>query len=242
MNIALIFAGGSGTRMNTKSRPKQFLEMNGKPIIIHTIEYFENCSQIDKIVVVCIEDWIEKFGKMLTKHNITKVAKVVPGGATGQLSIYNGLCAAKEVVGDDYEDSVVLIHDGVRPLISEQLILDNINMVREKGTAITVTPATETIIQVNDNKEISNVVDRNSCYTAKAPQSFFLKDIVSVHERALSDGHDNMIDSATMMRAYGYVLNTVLGPVENIKITNPTDFYIFRSIYEARENSQIFGL
>ena len=115
-------------------------------------------------------------------------------------------------------------------------------MVKEKGTAITVTPATETIIQVNDSKEVRNVVDRSSCYTAKAPQSFFLKDIMSVHERALSEGHNNMIDSATMMRTYGYVLNTVEGPVENIKITNPTDFYIFRSIYEARENSQIFGL
>lgn len=242
MNIALIFAGGSGTRMNTKSRPKQFLEMNGKPIIIHTIEYFENCKDIDKIVVVCIEDWIERFGKMLTKYNITKVERVVPGGATGQLSIYNGLCAAREVAGDRLSESVVLIHDGVRPLITEQLILDNIAMVKEKGSAITVTPATETIIQVNENNEISNVVDRNSCYTAKAPQSFFLKDILAVHEKALSEGKDNMIDSATMMRTYGHVLHTVVGPVENIKITNPTDFYIFRSIYEARENSQIFGL
>ncbi|MBO5387061.1 MAG: 2-C-methyl-D-erythritol 4-phosphate cytidylyltransferase [Lachnospiraceae bacterium] len=242
MNIALIFAGGSGTRMNTKSRPKQFLEMNGKPIIIHTIEYFENCKDIDKIVVVCIEDWIERFGKMLTKYNITKVERVVPGGATGQLSIYNGLCAAREVAGDKLSESVVLIHDGVRPLITEQLILDNIAMVKEKGSAITVTPATETIIQVNENNEISNVVDRNSCYTAKAPQSFFLKDILAVHEKALSEGKDNMIDSATMMRTYGHVLHTVVGPVENIKITNPTDFYIFRSIYEARENSQIFGL
>ncbi|MBQ8166103.1 MAG: 2-C-methyl-D-erythritol 4-phosphate cytidylyltransferase [Lachnospiraceae bacterium] len=242
MNIALIFAGGSGTRMNTKSRPKQFLEMNGKPIIIHTIEYFENCKDIDKIVVVCIEDWIERFGKMLTKYNITKVERVVCGGATGQLSIYNGLCAAREVAGDRLSESVVLIHDGVRPLITEQLILDNIAMVKEKGSAITVTPATETIIQVNENNEISNVVDRNSCYTAKAPQSFFLKDILAVHEKALSEGKDNMIDSATMMRTYGHVLHTVVGPVENIKITNPTDFYIFRSIYEARENSQIFGL
>lgn len=242
MNIGLIFAGGSGTRMNTKSKPKQFLEMNGKPIIIHTIEYFENCSEIDKIVVVCISDWIDRFSNMLKKYNINKVAKVVEGGETGQLSIYNGLVAAKEVAGQDYDNSIILIHDGVRPLISEQLILDNINMVKEKGTAITVTPATETIIQVNDSKEVSNVVDRSSCYTAKAPQSFFLKDIMSVHERALSEGHNNMIDSATMMRTYGYVLNTVEGPVENIKITNPTDFYIFRSIYEARENSQIFGL
>lgn len=242
MNIGLIFAGGSGTRMNTKSKPKQFLEMNGKPIIIHTIEYFESCQEIDKIVVVCISDWIDKFSKMLNKYNINKVAKVVPGGETGQLSIYNGLVAAKEVAGAEYDSSIILIHDGVRPLISEQLILDNIKMVKEKGTAITVTPATETIIQVNDNREVSNVVDRNSCYTAKAPQSFYLKDILSVHEKALAEGHNNMIDSATMMRAYGYVLNTVEGPVENIKITNPTDFYIFRSIYEARENSQIFGL
>ncbi|MDD6401233.1 MAG: IspD/TarI family cytidylyltransferase [Lachnospiraceae bacterium] len=242
MNIGLIFAGGSGTRMNTKSKPKQFLEMNGKAIIIHTLEYFENCRDIDKIVVVCIEGWIDYLEKLLDRFHITKVAKVVPGGETGQLSIYNGLKAAKDVAGDKYEDSIVLIHDGVRPLINEQLLLDNIESVKQFGSAITVNRAIETIIQVDDSKAVNNVVDRTSCYVARAPQSFWLKDILSTHERALADGKREMIDSATMMRTYNYDLHIVEGPQENIKITNPSDFYIFRSLYEAKENSQIFGL
>ena len=99
MNIAVIFAGGIGSRMHTKSRPKQFLELNGKPIIIYTLELFDNHPLIDAIVVACIESWIPFLEKMLKKFEINKVVKIVPGGSTGQLSIYNGLVAAKDHAG-----------------------------------------------------------------------------------------------------------------------------------------------
>lgn len=121
MNIAVIFAGGSGLRMHTKSRPKQFLELNGKPIIIYTLELFDNHPRVDAIVVSCIEPWIPFLEKQLRKFEINKVVAVVPGGATGQDSIYNGLCAAERWVrerpaGSNDTSSVnVLIHDGVRP-------------------------------------------------------------------------------------------------------------------------------
>lgn len=95
MNIPVIFAGGSGKRMNTKSKPKQFLDLNGKPIIIYTIELFDNHPNIDGIIIVCIEDWIPYLKKMLNKFEINKVIAIVPGGKTGQESIYNGLCAAE---------------------------------------------------------------------------------------------------------------------------------------------------
>jgi len=140
------------------------------------------------------------------------------------------------------EDDIILIHDGVRPLISGKLIHDNINMVKEKGNAITVTPATETIIQVGGEQEITNIIDRKSCYTAKAPQSFYLKDILDVHRQAIKENKTDRIDSASLMKEFGYTLHTLEGPTENIKITNPSDFYIFRAILEAKENSQIFGL
>ena len=134
MNIGLIFAGGSGVRMNTKGLPKQFLEMNGKAIIIHTIEHFEKCKAIDAIVIVCLKDYIEYLEDLLDRDRITKVKKIVPGGSCGQESIYHGLCAAEEI--SENEDDIILIHDGVRPLISGKLIHDNINMVKEKGNAI----------------------------------------------------------------------------------------------------------
>ena len=138
-NIAVIFAGGSGRRMHTKDKPKQFLLVHGKPIIVHTIEQFENHPEIDGIIVVCIEGWIDYMNDMIYRYRLDKVKKVVPGGKTGQLSIYNGLCAAEEFFGTD--GTIVLIHDGVRPLIDADTISRNIAAVREFGTAITCTVA-----------------------------------------------------------------------------------------------------
>ena len=191
-------------------------------------------------MIVCLKDYIEYLEDLLDRDRITKVKKIVPGGSCGQESIYHGLCAAEEI--SENEDDIILIHDGVRPLISGKLIHDNINMVKEKGNAITVTPATETIIQVGGEQEITNIIDRKSCYTAKAPQSFYLKDILDVHRQAIKANKTARIDSASLMKEFGHTLHTLEGPTENIKITNPSDFYIFRAILEAKENSQIFGL
>ncbi len=238
MNYALIFAGGSGKRMNTKSRPKQFLELHGKEIIIYTIEHFEKHPDIDGIVVVCIEEWIDYLKKILKKNGIEKVKWIVPGGDSGQDSIYNGL----KVLHDNCsEDSIVLIHDGVRPLINEELISANIQSVHEHGSAITVAPVIETVMLADDDK-VYKSVERSKCNMAKAPQSFFLKDIFSAHQQAREDGIHDKIDSATMMSDYGHSLYSVKCGTENIKITTPSDYFIFRALIDAKENSQIFGI
>lgn len=240
MNIAVIFAGGVGSRMHSKDRPKQFLEMYNKPIIIHTLEHFENHRDIDTIVVVCIEDWIPYLNELLYKFRIEKVKKVVPGGKTGQLSIYNGLLAAKEIAGE--EKSIVLIHDGVRPLITEKLVKDNIESVKLHGSAITTAVVKETILVVNEGKStIDYVPSRNNSRVAKAPQSFWLDDILNAHKKSLAEGENNCIDSCTMMQKYGYDLYLIDGPSQNIKITTPEDFYTMRAILEAKENEQIYG-
>ena len=235
----LIFAGGTGKRMNTKTLPKQFLELHGKPIIIHTIEHFESHPEIKDIVVVCVDDWLDYCKDLLAKFNIKKVSQVVPGGETGQMSIFNGLEALREKYqgNDDY----VLIHDGVRPLIDEEIISKNIESVKKYGTAITVKPVIETVVQVDEEDIINNVIERSTCQTAVAPQSFVLSEIYSLHMRAQAEKLFDMTDSATLARYYGLSLHTVMGGSENIKITTPSDFYIFRAIYEARENAQIFG-
>lgn len=238
MNIAVIFAGGSGQRMNTTSRPKQFLEMHKKPIIIYTLEIFENHPDIDAIVVACIEEWIPYLKELLYKYRINKVKKIVPGGSTGQMSIFNGLMAAKEVSGG--EKSVVLIHDGVRPLINDKLITDNITSVKKNGSAITTAVVTETILVVNDDESINHVPDRAHSRVAKAPQSFWLEDILGAHERAQKEGITDCIDSCTMMKMYGYPLYLVDGPGENIKITTPDDFFVMRAFLDAQENMQIY--
>lgn len=240
MNIGVIFAGGSGSRMNTKSRPKQFLELHGKPVIIYTLELFDYHPQIDAIVVVCLESWIPFLKKMLKKFEINKVMRIVPGGASGQESIYKGLCAAEEYATDKAEETIVLIHDGVRPLITEETITDNIAKVRECGSCITCIPAIETFVVCRENGSLE-IPSRKDSLIARAPQSFRLNDILSTHRRALSEGRGDFIDSCTMMSYYGYKLSTIIGPMENIKITTPTDFFIFRAMDEVHENQQIFG-
>lgn len=238
MNIGVIFAGGIGQRMKTTKRPKQFLEMHGKPIIIYTLEIFEQHPEIDAIVVACVQDWIPYLEELLARFHITKVKKVVPGGDTGQMSIYNGLAAAKEVAGD--EKSIVLIHDGVRPLINADVITNNIQSVKEYGSAITSAVVKETIMVVKDDNSIDYVPDRSHSRVAKAPQSFWLEDILSVHQRAQQEGIFDFIDSCTMMKHYGHNLYLIDGPYENIKITTPDDFYTMRALLDAQENAQIY--
>jgi 2-C-methyl-D-erythritol 4-phosphate cytidylyltransferase len=239
MNIAVIFAGGSGVRMHTKSRPKQFLELNGKPIIIYTLEQFDNHPLIDAIVVACIKEWIPFLEKMLRKFEINKVVKIVEGGKTGQDSIYNGLCAAEEYAAG--KDATVLIHDGVRPLITEETITDNVKEVERSGSCITCIPATETFIVKKGDGGLE-IPERNNSLIARAPQSFKLTDILSSHRRALKEGKHDFIDSCTMMSHYGYKLGTIIGPMENIKITTPTDFFVLRAMVKVHEDQQIFGL
>lgn len=238
MNVALIFAGGTGQRMNTRTRPKQFLELHGKPIIIYTLEEFEEHPDIDAIVVVCLESWIPAFRKMLKKFGIEKVADVVPGGDSGQGSIRNGVYRAAELFPGD---SILLVHDGVRPLVDAQTISACIASAQEKGNAITVVPAIETIVREEDGK-VTDIIDRKECVMAKAPQCFVLDDLREAHEHAAEDGREDFIDSASLMRFYGHDLYTVEGSPQNIKITTPSDFYTFRALADAREESQVFGL
>ena len=238
MNNVLIFAGGAGRRMNSRSKPKQFLKLYGKEIIIHTLENFQNHPEVDNIVVVCIKGWIEYLQKLLAQYDMDKVRLIVAGGKTGQESIYNGLRALSDFAP---EDSIVLVHDGVRPFVTDTLISDCIKSVKKNGSAITVTPAVETIVEL-DGKKIQTITDRSKCYLAKAPQCFYLGELLAAHEKAIKDGNTSMIDSASLMKHYGHSLYVVPGSADNIKITTPADFYTFRALYDARENQQIFGL
>lgn len=239
MNVGVIFAGGVGSRMHSKDKPKQFLEIFNKPIIIYTLEYFEENVDIDAVVVACVEEWIPYLEKLLLKFHIEKVKKIVPGGETGQLSIYNGLCAARDIAGID--ETIVLIHDGVRPLINSDLLTRNIKSVKEKGSAITAGIVKETIVVIDENGAVKTVPSRANSRVAKAPQSFWLKDILAAHEKAMQQGEKNSIDSCTLMQRQGYQLYMIDGPYENIKITTPDDFYTMRAILQAKEDAQIYG-
>ena len=230
--IAVIFAGGVGARMNNSKTPKQFLEWNGRPILIQTLDVFEQTDLIDGIVLACKAEWIDHTKNLIKEAGLQKVLSIVLGGESALDSQYNGLAEAKRLFPN--EDVTVLIHDGVRPLVDKETIERNIESVETKGSAITVTPAIETVM-VTDNGSINRILNRSECLMAKAPQSFKLDDILSVHDRAKAEGTHNFIDSASMMMHYGYTLYPVLGETENIKITTPSDYYMFTGIIKNRE-------
>ncbi|MDI9509410.1 MAG: IspD/TarI family cytidylyltransferase [Bacillota bacterium] len=238
MISALIFAGGTGQRMSLSSKPKQFLELYGKPIIIYTLEHFEYHKEIDDIVIVSVESHINELYSLLHRYGITKVSKIVPGGNTGHDSIYNGLIAMKE---NAKKDDIVLIHDGVRPLITEELISENINTVRKYGAAITAELARESVVHSIDGLNINNIPNRAEAYIAKAPQSFYYGKILTAYDKASVD-NVKTVDSAMLCNIYNIPMHIVESTKNNIKISNSTDFYMFRALYEANENQQIFGV
>ena len=240
MNIAIIFAGGSGVRMGA-GVPKQFLEINGKPILIHTLLLFQEHEEIDKIYLAVGEEYIPYAWHLAEEFRIDKLQEVVAGGETAQDSIYNALKKASQ---ENPEDSIVLIHDGVRPMVDYTVISDNISSVQEYGSAITSTLCYETILLSKDGETVDSLPLRKESYAAQAPQSFYLKDILEAHEaiRARESRYENMVDACTIYRALGKQPHIVQGNRGNIKVTTPEDVYMLRALIQYKENEQAFGL
>ena len=221
-NIALVFAGGVGSRMKTNI-PKQFLQIDGKEILIHTLEIFQNNKNIDEIYLVCVESWFQFASELLEKYKINKVINIIPGGKSGQESIYKGL----DSISKNEENAIVLIHDGVRPILEKNLIDRNIESVKKYGSSISCAPSKETTVQIDDENMIEAVIDRSKVWLARAPQCFYLNDILKAHQEALRNGCNNVIDSCSMMRRFSdKKLHIVETWAENIKITTPEDFYM----------------
>ena len=237
MVTALIFAGGTGQRMNSRAKPKQFLELHGKPIIIYTLEHFEYHALVDRILVVCLADWIEELKGLLKRYGIRKVVDIVPGGETGHDSIYCGLLAMGAFSAPE---DIVLIHDGVRPLINDDLITRNIETVKLHGNAITVEAVRESVVRSIDGDRIADIPPRDQMYIAKAPQSFRYENIIGVYRQAQRDGIKS-IDSAHLCYLYQVPMYTIASTKNNIKITDPMDYHIFKALCEALEGQQIFG-
>ena len=230
MNIGIIFAGGTGQRMSSTGTPKQLLEVNGKPILVYTLEHFQNNDNIDGIVLVVLESIIGEVSKLVQKYSLDKVKSIIPGGKTGQESIYLEIQESSR------------LHDGVRPIISDELINTCISSTKTYGNAITVSQAIETIVlKDNELSHVGKILSRDECLLAKAPQCFYLKDIYKAHDKARSENLE-FIDSASMMQFYGTELFTVIGPAENIKITTPIDFYTFKAYLEVKNSLNIMGL
>lgn len=238
-NIAIIFAGGSGQRMGSEI-PKQFLKVHNKEIIIHTLDKFQDNENIDEIYVVCIKEWISYLEECIKKFNISKVKSVIPGGKTGQDSIFLGL---QEVLKEN-ENAVVLIHDGVRPLITDETITSCVNSVIKYRTGITVTPCFETPIKSFDGEFVEEMPLRQEMYTAQAPQGFLLQDLYNIHlkERSVNPKYEGIVDSCGLMFKNGVRCHLVIGNRGNIKVTTPEDYCTLIGNYTANDYESFLNL
>lgn len=239
MNVALVFAGGTGIRMRTTGKPKQFIELYGKAIIIYTLEIFEHHEEIDYIIVPCLSGWEEHLASLVDFYGLKKVKKIITGGANTQESKMKALEALKEVCADD---DIVLLHDAVRPLITKKLISDNIASVKRYGSAISAVPFTETAIVSDDGEKSNRTIVRNTLYVAKAPQSFYYSDALSAHTLGVEMPYTITIDTVSLMTELGREVHMVPCESTNIKITTPEDYYIFKALVDLRESRDIFGL
>lgn len=242
MNIAIIFAGGIGQRLNNgeNSTPKQFLKINDKPIIIRTLELFQTHKDIDKIYISIHPDYYEYMQKLVKYYYITKTAGIVNGGKTGQESIYNTLKLAQK---ENPQDSIVLIHDGVRPNITEEVITKNIECTKKNGNAITCTSCFETILISENGINPEHVPYRKDTYAAQAPQTFHLGEVIEAHEitRKTNPNYTDIVDTCTLYKTLNKKTFMVKGNRGNIKITTIEDLYILRALIRYKEDLEAFG-
>lgn len=232
-NIALIIAGGVGARMN-QDIPKQFINVHDKPVIVYTMEAFQKHPEIDAIEVVCLDGWHDVLKAYAKQFGIAKLENVVSGGKNGQDSIRNGLYDIAERYTD--EDDIVLIHDAIRPMVSREVISDNIRVCREYGNAITVVPCTAAMLKTYDSLSTEEQVARDNLKITQTPQAFYIKDIVEAHKEALSKGITNSVASCTMYIELGRKLYMSKGSEKNLKLTTAEDIEIFKALLAAKKD------
>lgn len=233
MNIALIIAGGKGQRMQQEI-PKQFLNVNDKPVIIYTLEAFQSHPDIDAIGVVCVDGWHDILRAYARQYKISKLSWIVPGGETGQASIWNGLIEAEQ----RYSPSdVVLVHDAIRPMVSHEIISDCIVQCKRHGSAITVVPCNTVALRRTTQETSSEVVPRDKLALTQTPQAFPLKRLADAHRKALELGITNSIASCTLMIELGETLHFSIGAETNIKLTTPDDLKIFKALLALKEQA-----
>ncbi len=231
-NIGLLIAGGAGNRMH-QDIPKQFLTVNERPVIVYTLEAFESHPEIDAIAVVCIEGWDQVLWAYARQFNITKLRYVVPGGKNGQDSIRNGVYELeKHFAADD----IVLIHDAIRPMVSAEIISDNIRVAREHGNAVTVIPCAEAMLQTEDGQISAGSYPRDRLKRTQTPQAFRLGSICDLHRRALAAGITNSVASCTLMIEMGEQVFFSAGSEKNIKLTTVEDIDIFKALLAAKRS------
>lgn len=232
MNIGLIIAAGAGTRMH-QNIPKQFLTVNERPVIVYTLEAFQNHADIDAIAVVCLDGWEQVLWAYANQFNITKLKYVIKGGENGQASIRNGVFELEKHFS---KDDVVLIHDAIRPLVSAEIISDCIVKTKQLGCAIATIPCAEAMMMTEDGKVSTGSYARDNLKRTQTPQGFPLGKICDLHRSAIEAGILNSVASCTLMIEMGEQVYFSAGSEKNIKLTTVEDIDIFKALLIAKRS------
>ena len=230
MVFAVICAGGIGSRMGNAEKPKQYLNVGGKPIILHTIEKFVVNEEFEKIIVLVPESWISYTKDIINKHlqGIEKV-EVMAGGGDRNSTIMNAINYIEEKFGLD-DDTIIVTHDAVRPFVTHRIIMDNIEAAVKVGACDTVIPATDTIVESLDGEKISSIPDRSKVYQGQTPQSFRAKRLKELYSSLTDEEKAILTDAAKIYLLKGEAVHLVRGEVFNIKITYPYDLTVAETL------------
>lgn len=235
MNVAVIIAGGSGHRMG-QSIPKQFINVYDKPVLIYTLEGFQRHPEIDAILVVCIEGWQDLLRAYADQFGITKLKWIVPGGSTGQESIRNGVYALEGIC---QEDDIVIIHDGIRPMVDESVLSDVIIKCRQYGNAVTSLPYNEQIFVVDDEVSTTRYIPRETLRRVSTPQAYQFGKLDWAYHKAFAEeiGIYGSSYTNTMMVELGERLYFAAGSDKNIKLTTKDDLELFKAYLKADKDN-----
>lgn len=234
MVVALLTAAGTGTRMG-QDIPKQFMHVENKPIIIHTMEAFEKHPAIDAIIVVTLPSWTEVLKAYAKQFNITKLRWVVKGGETGQESIHNGLMALQEEVD---KDTVVMVHDGNRCMVSSEIISNSLATFYQYGSAVAVIPCVEVVFRSSDDGLSSKEsIPREQLFRTQTPHTYTLEKLLWAHEEAAKRGIKSTAASCSLMQELGETVYFSKGSEENLKITTVDDMMIFKALLHTKKDS-----
>lgn len=226
----VVLAGGIGSRMGNVEKPKQFMEIGGKPIIVHTIEKFVVNSEFERIIVLSPRQWINYTQDVIRKYIPMKDRiDVIEGGETRNETIMNAIRHIESTYGMD-EDTVIVTHDSVRPFVTCRILEDNIRMAQKTGACDTVIPATDTIVASADHKQITNIPDRSQMYQGQTPQSFKAKKLRDVYMALTEEEKAILTDACKILVLKGEQVSLVMGEVSNIKITYPHDLRVAESL------------
>ncbi|MBE7728125.1 MAG: 2-C-methyl-D-erythritol 4-phosphate cytidylyltransferase [Enterocloster aldenensis] len=232
MNTALILAGGTGQRMRQEI-PKQFINVNDKPLIIYTLEAFQKHPQVDNILVVCLDGWHDILKSYAKQNKITKMQWVINGGNTGQESIRNGVYYLENICSSD---DIVIIHDGIRPLVDETILSDVIVKCELYGNAVTSLPYNEQIFIKADEFTTRNYIPRDTLRRVSTPQAYKYGKLLWAYHEAFETqiGILGASYTNTMMTDLGETLYFAAGSDKNIKITTPEDLELFKALLEIK--------